>query len=280
MAIQYESSMVSLNKIFGTAGDVITEFARTQARALNISKQSAIEYGNTFGGLLLNIGLAKDETAKFSTQLLKTAAIIQSNQPKFTMEKVLEKMRSGILGNTNAIDDLKIEVKVGMLQATDSFKKFANGRAWKDIPFQTQQIIRMLAIMEQNLKLNGETLANTTNTALSQFNAILKDAQLALGQALLPLLQIAIPLMLKFAEVIEFAAIKIKQFSDVLFGNNEVLEKSTQNVTDGQNKFAKSITNTAKAAAKSLAPFDKLNNLQEKMAEGTVQEEQQKKIVD
>lgn len=269
MAIQYESSMVSLNKIFGTAGDVITEFARTQSRALNLSKKSVIEYGNTFGGLLMNIGMAKDETALYSTQLLKTAAVIQSNKPKFTMETVLDKMRSGILGNVQAIDDLGIEVKIGMLQATDAFKKFANGRTWSQIPFQTQQIIRMLGIMEQSAKLNGETLANTTNTALSQFNAILKDAQLALGQALLPLLQMAIPLMLKFAEVIEFATIKIKQFSDVLFGNNEVLEKSTEDVTDGQNKFAKSITDTAKAAAKSLAPFDKLNNLQEKMAEGT-----------
>lgn len=275
LALQYESSMIILQNVFGNASNVIVDFSRTQARALNLSKASVIEYGNTFGTLLLNIGLAKEATAGYSIELLKAAAVIQSNKPQFTMETVLSKMRSGILGNTQSIDDLGIEAKVGMLRATNAFKKFAQGRAWQDIPFQTQQIIRLLGILEQKTNIYGNTLARTTNTNLSQFKTILNDASLALGQAFLPVIQRVIPVLIDFAKILEDVSIAMKTFSETIFDvkqEENKLSSSGDKATNSIDSVTNSIDKATKSARKSLAPFDKLNNLQEQMAKTTTTE--------
>ena len=59
------------------------------------------------------------------------------------------RIRSGLLGNTEAIDDLGIEVKVAMLEVTDAFKQISNGRSWEQLTFYEQQQIRTLAILAQ-----------------------------------------------------------------------------------------------------------------------------------
>ena len=46
------------------------------------------------------------ETAELAKVFVRTAAVIKSNEPRFSMEQVMDKLRSGILGNTQAIDDL------------------------------------------------------------------------------------------------------------------------------------------------------------------------------
>ncbi len=262
MAIDMESSMMRLERVFGGASGQVTDFMKEQARALNLSQVQAARYSSTFGNLLKNMGEGQDATAKYSISLLKLAAVIKSQESRFTMEEILDKLRSGVLGNVQAIDDLGIEAKVGMLRTTSAFKKIAGDKSWSQLTFQQQQQIRLFGILEQGANLYGNTLAKTTSSALAQFNAILQDASLKLGQALLPVIQKAVPILIDFANGLEFIVSKLKVMSDLLFGVSD----SAAQASTSQVKLGKDIQKAGKSAKKSLAPFDEIVAIQDKMS--------------
>ena len=79
-----------------------------------------------------------------------------------------------------------------MLESTEAFKKFANGKSWAQLDFKVQQQIRLAAILEQAYDRYGDTLADTTQTKQARFIASLENIKLNLGQAFLPNLQCCI----------------------------------------------------------------------------------------
>ena len=70
--------------------------------------------------------------------LLKASSVIASATGR-TMEDVMDRIRSGLLGNTEAIEDLGVNVNVALLESTDAFKKFAGDKSWNQLDFQTFQ---------------------------------------------------------------------------------------------------------------------------------------------
>src|SRR5690606_14321425 len=122
------------------------------------------------------------QTAQYTQDLLQASAVVASYTGR-TMEDVLDRIRSGLLGNTEAIEDLGINVNVAMIEATDAFRRFAGDRSWNQLDFRTQQTIRYFAILEQAAQKYGTEIAQNTTTRQAMFTAQLKEVQLALGQA-------------------------------------------------------------------------------------------------
>ena len=58
-----------------------------------------------------------------------------------------------------------------MIESTEAFKKFANGQSWEQLDFQTQQQIRLMAILEQATKRYGDTLQDNVNNRIATFKA-------------------------------------------------------------------------------------------------------------
>ena len=184
-AIGIETSIQQVENIYGKASDKIKDFAENTAMSFNMSKSEAYKYSQVFGNLIQSITDDQQKNAQYTQELLKASAVIASSTGR-TMEDVMDRIRSGLLGNTEAIEDLGVNVNVSLLESTDAFKKFAGNKSWKQLDFQTQQQIRLFAILEQTTKKYGDEVQQNTNTSIQQLTAKTKNLTSNLGQKLLP----------------------------------------------------------------------------------------------
>lgn len=265
-AMSFEASFQQIGRIMGANAGNFNKWANSQASALAMSKGELIKYGAVYGNLISGFAKSTGETMKYTQDLLKASAVIASATGR-SMEDVMERIRSGLLGNTEAIEDLGVNVNVAMIQSTEAFKKFANGKSWQQLDFQTQQQIRLMAILEQTTKKYGTDLMNNTATAHARFIAELKNLQLALGQAFMPIYQAVLPALTAFIQKITQVVSIIAQFSQALFGkpaeqkqqvvNTQAQSKALGGVAKGYDKVGKA----AKKAQGQLAGFDEINAL-------------------
>ena len=273
MAIQVESAMGQITRQMGANAKEFNNWVENQALGYNMAKSEAYKYGATFSNLVSTFSRDSKEVQERTTELLKTSSIIASGTGR-TMEDVMERIRSGMLGSTEAIEDLGINVNIAMLESTNAFKNFANGKSWRQLDFQTQQTIRYFAILEQASAKFGDTVANNTASNLAQFKAQLKNIQLNLGNAFKPILNVVLPLLNALAGALVRVTAVLAHFSQALFGKSSAASlgaKQIQTQTNAINDQAgaindlnKNLVGTGKAAEKakgSLAGFDEINKL-------------------
>ena len=193
-AMKVEAAIQQITRTMGESTNQFLKWAKNNALAFNMSQSDAMNYGAVFSNLVSTFSSGTKETLQYTTDLLKASSIIASGTGR-TMEDVMERIRSGLLGNTEAIEDLGVNVNVAMLQSTEAFKRFANGKSWDQLSFQTQQQIRLMAILEQTQNKFGGEVFNNTNSALQQLVAVLKDVALNIGNAFLPILNVVLPIL-------------------------------------------------------------------------------------
>lgn len=260
----------------GESSQQFLKWASDSALAFNMSKSDALNYGAVYSNLVSGFTSDTQQTFKYTTDLLKASSIIASGTGR-TMSDVMERIRSGLLGNTEAIEDLGINVNVAMLQSTDAFKRFANGKSWDQLDFQTQQQIRLFAILEQTTKKFGGEVFNNTNSSLQQLVAVLKDVALNIGNAFLPILNVVLPILTNFAMKLRTVTGHIANFMQTLFGQNtrkpiipkdsmKGLSTNALNGAKAQGHYNKELDKTGKKAKKlnNLMGFDEINKLQKK----------------
>lgn len=265
MAINFENDMTQVTNIFGSAADSVNNFINSQARGFGMARSEAAKYAKTLGGMSENI-LGQQKGAEMTQKLLKQSAIIAAKEGR-SMEDVMIRIASGMRGETEAIEDLRVYVSESMIHSTQAFQKFgaASGKTFGELDEKLKQQIRLYAIIEQSMANFGTKLDNTVSVKMLKLNAALRDASLNLGQAFLPLIERALPHFINLANGLEIVLGKLAHFSNLLFG----VQKTSGQATDGQKKVADSIKKSGDAAKKSLGSFDELNTLQEKMADTT-----------
>ena len=185
-AAKQEAAMQQVDKIYGDAAGTIKNFAENTAISFNMSTTEAYKYAQVYGNLIQSITDDEEENALYTQQLLQASSIIASATGR-TMEDVMDRIRSGLLGNTEAIEDLGVNVNVAMLESTDSFKKFAGDKSWKQLDFQTQQQIRLFAILEQTTKKYGKEVNKNTASDIQRLTAKFKNLTGELSKKLLPI---------------------------------------------------------------------------------------------
>ncbi|XZH20829.1 hypothetical protein ACSW87_04990 [Clostridium perfringens] len=276
MAMKVEGAIQQIKRTMGESSQQFLKWAGDSALAFNMSKSDALNYGAVYSNLVSGFTASTEQTFQYTTELLKASSIIASGTGR-TMTDVMERIRSGLLGNTEAIEDLGINVNVAMLQSTDAFKRFANGRSWDQLDFQTQQQIRLFAILEQTTKKFGGEVFNNTNSSLQQLVAVLKDVALNIGNAFLPILNVVLPILTDFAMGLRTVTEHIANFMQTLFGQNtkkpvvpkdsmKGLSTNALNGAKAQGQYNKELDKTGKKAKKlnNLMGFDEINKLQKK----------------
>lgn len=136
-------------------------------------------------------------------------------------------------------------VNVSMIESTEAFKKFANGQSWQQLDFQTQQQIRLMAILEQATKRYGDTLQDNVNNRISTFKALMKDSALNIGNAFLPIINAIMPILNAFASVIRTATAKLAEFIQLLFDKKV---SSTDGVAGAVNNATQGLQGAGNAA--------------------------------
>lgn len=279
-AMSVESSIENINRNMRDSAGQYQKWAETQSQALGIAKKDAYSYGSTFSNLLSSFTSGSKETADQTTELMNATAIIASKTGR-TFDDTANRIRSGMLGSTEAIEDLGIYTNISMIESTNAFRQFAGDSSWAQLDFQTQQQIRLAAILEQTYARYGNTLADTTQTRHAIFIASLQNIQLALGQAFLPIYNAVLPALTTMANAIGRVINYIAQFVTALFGSAKAIKPMTQqtqalggavggmqdlgDATKGAGNAAKKAGKAAKKAGKEakgvLMGFDEINKL-------------------
>lgn len=185
-AAKQEAAMQQVELIYGDAADEIKNFAENTAISFNMSTSDAYKYSQIYGNLIQSITDDEEENALYTQQLLKASSVIASATGR-TMEDVMDRIRSGLLGNTEAIEDLGVNVNVSLLESTDAFKKFAGDKSWNQLDFQTQQQIRLFGILEQTTKKYGDEVNQNTASDIQRLTAKFKNLTSNLSKKLLPI---------------------------------------------------------------------------------------------
>jgi len=113
---------------------------------------------------------------------------------------------------------------VAMIQSTEAFKRFANGQSWDQLDYQTQQQIRLMAILEQATAKYGTTLSQSVNGRISLFKSLLKDAALNVGNAFLPIINAIMPVLNSFAMVLKNVTAKLAEFIALMFNKKATVK--------------------------------------------------------
>lgn len=234
------------------------------------------KYAAVYSNLIAGFSATTTETTQRTQALLQASATVAAATGR-TMEDTMERIRSGLLGNTEAIEDLGINVNVALLESTRAFQQFANGRSWDQIDFQTQQTIRLMAILEQATTKYGTTVADNTAYRQAVFVAQLKNTRLALGQAFLPIYNFILPALTRLASALATAMNFVAQFTTALFGGNGQVKAATAqadaisgigsaygDAADKATAAGDAAKEAGKKAQKSVAGFDQLNLVGEK----------------
>lgn len=268
-AMSVETSMENINRTMRNSSKEFGDWIKNQSQAYGMSIQEGYKYGSTYSNLISSFQSNTKEIANSTQELMKATSIIASKTGR-TFEDTAERIRSGMLGSTEAIEDLGVYTQVSMLESTKAFKELANGKSWQQLNFQTQQQIRLAAILEQTYARYGNTLSDTTQSRHNQFIASLKNVQLALGQAFLPIYNAILPPLTIFMNALSKAISIIAQFTTALFGKPKSAQKQAQSIANQSNAVsglgdslndAADSADSAKKAIKSLAGFDELNIL-------------------
>ena len=219
MALDVSAAMNQVKRTMGESTQSFLKWADSNALAFNLSRGEAIKYGAVFSNLFSNFIKDQDQLAAYTAEMLKTSAVVASTTGR-NIEDVMNRIRSGMLGSTEAIEDLGINVNIAMIKSTEAFRTMANGRSWEQLDFQTQQAIRMMAILEQASVKFGNSLMAGPTTSLAYFVALLKDTALNIGNAILPVIQAIMPALTGFAAVLRTATGALATFMELLFGKN------------------------------------------------------------
>lgn len=222
-ALEVSASMNQIKRQMGESSQSFLKWVNDNANAMNMGVGEATKYGAVYSNLFSGFIKDTNKLSAYTAKMLQTSAVVAEGSGR-TITDVMERIRSGLLGNTEAIEDLGINVGVAMIESTEAFKKFANGQSWQQLDYQTQQQIRLMAILEQATAKYGDTLSNSVNGSISLFKSLMKDSALNLGNAMLPIINAIMPVLNSFAMVLKNVTAKLAEFIALMFNKKATVK--------------------------------------------------------
>lgn len=222
-ALEVSASMNQIKRQMGESSQSFLKWVNDNANAMNMGVGEATNYGAVYSNLFSGFIKDTNKLSAYTAKMLQTSAVVAEGSGR-TITDVMERIRSGLLGNTEAIEDLGINVNVAMIESTEAFKKFANGQSWQQLDYQTQQQIRLMAILEQATAKYGDTLSNSVNGRISLFKSLMKDAALNLGNSMLPIINVIMPVLNSFAMVLKNVTAKLAEFIALMFNKKATVK--------------------------------------------------------
>ena len=223
MALEVAASINQIKRQMGESSQTFLKWVNDNANAMNMGVGEATKYGAVYSNLFSGFIKDSNKLSAYTAKMLQTSAVVAEGSGR-SITDVMERIRSGLLGNTEAIEDLGINVNVAMIQSTEAFKRFANGQSWDQLDYQTQQQIRLMAILEQATAKYGDTLSNSVNGSISLFKSLLKDSALNIGNAFLPIINAIMPVLNSFAMVLKNVTAKLAEFIALMFNKKATVK--------------------------------------------------------
>lgn len=264
VATQTEASVQRIYDIYGKSSNAVGDFIDANAQALGMSKSAMASFSAVYGNLF-SVWADQATNAELTNQYLQMTAVVASKTGR-TVEDVQERVRSGLLGNTEAIEDLGVFVNVKTIEMTDAFQRMASGKSWEKLDAYTQQQIRTMAILEQATNKYGTEVAETSALTRSAFKSAYEDFQNTWGQVvntvLMPILEVATQILNIFTVGLQ----SLFNLSGGILGDmassTDDISSNIQSSVGGQEDLTEATEDTNKALNQSVAGFDELNTIQ------------------
>lgn len=263
LASQTEAHLKRLGALYGEAAQDVYDFADTNAYAFGMSKTAAYEAAADYGNIFTTFADGA-ESAKLTNEMLRATAVIASQTGR-TYEDVFEKIRSGLYGQTRAIDDLGVSVRKSQLVQTQAFQTVTGGvKKWNDLTDAELQQVRALAIVEQAQQHYGNTVLQSTALTRSQLNAAWQDFKATWGQVINTILIPVLNVVTQILNAITAVMKKLSQFTSFGKENKSNSEKESENTKKTASNIGIAAENQKKLnkeLKKSIAGFDDLQIL-------------------
>jgi hypothetical protein len=185
-ASDLNETTTKVSVVFGKQASEIEAFAATAATSLGMTRNEALTAAGTFGNLFKSVGLSNEASADMSLGLVKLASDLASFN-NMDPSEVLAKLRSGIVGETEPLKSLGININEATLKA-QALKMGLIGV--KDTMTTSAKVQAAYALMLQQTSLAQGDFARTSDGLANQqriLNATLGNLKATLGTAFLPL---------------------------------------------------------------------------------------------
>lgn len=176
------------NVIFGNSAKQIDVWSKTTANSFGLARAESLEAAAGFGAMLDTAGIARQELAPMSQQLVELASDMASfnNQDPSAM---LERLRSGLAGEAEPLRRFGVFISAAAVQ-TQAYKD-GIAKTGKELTEAQKVQARYNLILSQTNKQQGD-FARTQNSLpnlMSRVGALLKDLAAKFGRLILPFVE-------------------------------------------------------------------------------------------
>ena len=185
LAEKMDGALRRSDNVFGAQSSRVKEWALTTKDSFGIASSEALDFATRFGTILQGTNLPADQIARMSMNLTEMIGDLAAFQG-MSIDTVFEKVISGLRGETEAIEDLGIDVRASALAAYAGISETAFGK----LSYAERMLITYRAIADQAKGAQGYFKDNNDSYAaqLNLLQANISELKTALGTSLLPVI--------------------------------------------------------------------------------------------
>lgn len=253
-AADLQQSAGAVDAVFGSSAQRVHEWARAAADAVGLSENAYSQLASTIGSQLQNMGMAQDQAAAKTNELISLGADFAAMYGGTTSQAV-EALSAALRGEMDPLEQYGITLNDATL------KSYAAASGMLDLYNAGDTNAKMMATLAAISDKSGiamGTFAREASTAQGQqqrMTAAWENAQAALGQALLPALTVGAQKLAEFATWVQQNASWITPLVSVIgaFAGAIVLLNAAWGVYNTVQAIVQATTITTAGAFKLLA---------------------------
>ena len=253
-AADLQQSAGAVDAVFGSSAQRVHEWARAAADAVGLSENAYSQLASTIGSQLQNMGMAQDQAAAKTNELISLGADFAAMYGGTTSQAV-EALSAALRGEMDPLEQYGITLNDATL------KSYAAANGMLDLYNAGDTNAKMMATLAAISDKSGiamGTFAREASTAQGQqqrMTAAWENAQAALGQALLPALTVGAQKLAEFATWVQQNASWITPLVAVIgaFAGAIVLLNAAWGVYNTVQAIVQATTITTAGAFKLLA---------------------------
>lgn len=270
-ASQLEEIQNVVDVVFGNMSSDIEDFSTKMAGAFGESELQAKKFTSTFGSMFSSVGITSDKILVMSENMSALAGDMASfyNLP---IEQAFEKIQSGLVGETEPLRELGINMTQASINAWAMSKGITT--SFDKLSASEQTILRYNYLLEATANAHGDFTRTQLSWANScrQISLNVQSIFASLGNIIKAVLTPAL-VMINYvtgalAKLLSLVGARFKTTTQTAGSGISDLNSKLSNTSSGLKNVADSATKAGKAAEKAgkkaklgLASFDQLNNL-------------------
>jgi hypothetical protein len=183
----YGEAQSAASVIFGDAVDIVTEFGEAASETAGMSKKAAVDGANTFGTFGKSAGLAGEDLAGFSTEMVQLAGDLASFK-NTSPEQAIQAIGSALRGESEPIrqygvllDDATLKQRamtLGIYEGTGALTP------QQKVLAAQAEILAQTSDAQGDYSRTSDSLANQQRTLTAEF----ENLKVGIGQGVLPMM--------------------------------------------------------------------------------------------